>query len=383
MTRRDASSALYPFHEEPMVTLVPLRRMHLSSEAEEVYVSAADLAMLAATPDAASRLRARRGFLGDTSANLQLREIARRCPEEFGAVGTIVLGAGSVLTTAAPEEGRPFNEVLHAYGVECFDGFQRLRIIAEEMATTHDPGRLARATFRVEIHHGPDRDAVRRLHCVAGRLVNEPTAQDGLLRCPNIRGLMDADWEGVGSFHPQRGVVVGPRRDLLTMPTVTRALACLSGASTPEAAYLAATEGGLQELWGAIGSPLYLSVFHDRVIPLGVKRAVEAWERARKALDDMPASKKTGLGHLIKYAPDLICWSACRAVLPPEQLHRAKSKFDWHRAIHDQLPAATQRVAGELVQRYGDVRNARGGKGTYVQQLDQYDVWLDILAPGM
>lgn len=288
----DSASALWPFSAGTVLSPTPIRLMHLPNASVVADVPVADLAKLAAGPDAALRLWARRDFLGDTSVNRELREILRLRSVEFGAVGTIVMGADNVQMSVGPEAGRSFGGALHVYGVECIDGFQRLRIIAEELAAAEDPDLLSQATMRVEIYCGPSRDLKRRLHDAAGGLVNAPTAQDGLLRCPNIGRLVVADWEGMGSFHPQRGVRVEPQGDALTMETVTRALACLSDAAVPRAAFLAATDDGLQRFWGSLGSPLYLSVFHDRMIPLGVKRAVEAWEQVRGTLRDTRPKRK-------------------------------------------------------------------------------------------
>ncbi|MER7518955.1 hypothetical protein [Streptomyces sp. NPDC126499] len=305
----------------------------------------------------------------------------RWTPEEFGAVGCVVLGADAVQVSADTAATRSFGMALQLFGVECVDGFQRAVIIARTMA---ERGRehLARSTVRVEIHTGPGRETARRLHDEAGALVNAPKAQDGLVRCPNIARLMAADWEGMGSFEPRRGVVVGPHGDLFTMPVVTRALACLADSPAPDAVHLACTEEGLESFWGQIGSPLYLSVFHERMIPLGVKRAVEAWRRVHEVLADLPSSRKQGPGHLIRYAPDLICWLACHDVFPLDQLHQAKSTFDWYGTIRDRLPAVTVRRACELVERYGALRKARGSKGNYVDEVVRYDVWRDILAMG-
>ncbi|MFD0355799.1 hypothetical protein ACFVHW_19000 [Streptomyces sp. NPDC127110] len=50
-------------------------------------VRAADLVPLAASADSAPRLRARRGYLGETEPNLGLAAMLRHRPEDFGFVG--------------------------------------------------------------------------------------------------------------------------------------------------------------------------------------------------------------------------------------------------------------------------------------------------------
>ncbi|MGW2018146.1 hypothetical protein [Streptomyces sp. NPDC001927] len=344
-----------------------------------VDVPAAELADLAGSPDSVRRLRARRGYLGATPANSALAEILRTAPEEFGRVGCVVLGADVVQLSADGADLRGFGGTLRVYGVECIDGFQRLKIVADAVAA-RDKECVEPSTLRLEIHCGPSRDVVRRLHHTGNDPVNASTAQDALIRCPNIVRLMNADWEGTGSFHPWRGAVAGPHGRLFTMPVVTRALACLAPGPLPEAAYLASTGEGLQKLWSAVGSPLYLSLFHDSLSPLGVLRAVEAWSGAREVLDAMPGRRKEGPGHLIPYAPDLICWAACQEIFPPAELHDEKSAFEWNATIRDLLPAVTARKADDFVRRYGALRKARGSRGNYAGEADRFDVWVDVLS---
>lgn len=370
----DFSSALWPFHVGPVLALRPRRRID-SPEGWVLDVSAAELVGLVEGAGAARLLRARRMYLGDTRTNRVLAEILRRAPEEFGAVGAVVLGADAVELSGG--DCRGFGGELRVLGVECIDGFQRLMIIAG-VAAALGVSHVGRATVRLEVRCGPAREVARRLHRSAGDLVNASTAQDGLIHCPHIDRLVRADWEETGSFEPRRGVVPGPRRRLFTMPEVTRALACLS--PSPEAVNLVATDEGLEAFWAGIGTPLYLSVFHDHLSPLGVVRAVEAWGRALGALRAMPGRLKSGAGHLIRYAPELICWAACREVLPLDRLHEESSVFDWDGVIRDRLPAHTQRTAERLVRQYEGVREARGSTGTYVDEAPQLDVWLDVLA---
>ncbi|MDV5146319.1 hypothetical protein R1T08_19465 [Streptomyces sp. SBC-4] len=292
-------------------------------------------------------------------------------------MGSIVLGADEV---RLPEQVSPrgFVDSLGVYGLECIDGFQRLGIIAEGHAAW-GAEHVARATVRLEIHCGRDRGIARRLHDTADGYVNESTAQDGLIRCPRIQALMAGNWEGMGYFDPRRGASAGRHQKPFTMPEVTRALACLSPGADLAAVHLAATDGGLERLWGDIGSELYRGVFTGRMSPLGVMRAVEAYKGAHEALRSMPARLKTGAGHLIAYAPELVCREACRTLLPVGSLHDERSRYDWQAVIRHQLPAVVRHAAGELVRRYEGVREARGSKRNYKDEAVLLDVWREIL----
>ncbi|MFB7409662.1 hypothetical protein ACFCZ2_21015 [Streptomyces sp. NPDC056202] len=340
-------------------------------------MSAEQLASLAVGRDAARRLGARRGCLGDTPVNLWLQEILRERPEEFGRVGSIVLGADEV-RVPEPAVPRGFVDSLAVYGLEVIDGLQRLSVIAraqQEWGAEH----VARAIVRLEIPCGRERDVARDLHDRAHGFVNEPTAQDGLIRCPRIQALMACNWEGMGHFDPRRGGSVGPHLKPFPMSEITRALACVSAVGDMAAVHLAATDEGLDRLWSDIGSDLYRGVFPDGMSPLGIMRAVAAYREAGRVLTGMPGRLKSGAGHLVTYAPDLICRVACRRVLPLERLHDERSRYEWQAVIRHQLPATVQEVAGELVQRYAEVRRGRGSKRTYKEEAVLLDIWREIL----
>ncbi|MYV98855.1 hypothetical protein [Streptomyces sp. SID3343] len=333
-------------------------------------VSAAQLAPLAASVDAARRLSARRGYLHDSESNRRLAEMLRERPRDFGAAGHIVLGADAV----EPYPGaRGFSDALWIMGLECIDGFQRLKIIANSVG--HLPSEhLDRSVLRLEIVCGPDRERVRRVHDDADSYVNVSTAQDRLIRCPNIVRLMRCDWER-GDFDPRRGITTGPHRLRLSMADMTRALACLSTEQQPDAAHLSATDEGLDELWGDPSSPVYRSLFHERMTPVGVMRAVEAWQAARGALAALPQRRHEGHGHLIPYAPVLICWAACRA-LPLRQLHDPRPPYAWEHEIEHHLPGMTVSKATELVELYGASRPK--GKRPYKAEAPELDLWLEL-----
>ncbi|GAA3175949.1 hypothetical protein GCM10017688_29650 [Streptomyces ramulosus] len=296
-------------------------------------------------------------------------------PEDFGAAGHIVLGAEAV--ELHPSFG-PFGDSLHIIGPECIDGLQRLKIIAAmEGRLSHE--HLQRSVIRLEICCGPERDRARRAHDGAEECLNPSTAQDRLIRCPDIVRLMEQDWEK-GSFDPRRGMTTGPHEPRFSMADVTSALACLSVDPDPIAAHQAATPEGREALWSDRFSPVYRSLFHGRMSPVGVMRAVEAWEVAHSALAAMPRKVRQGYGHLIEYAPELICWKACRSIphqLPLHLLHHdSKSAFPWEQVIERDLPAVTVRTAKSLVARYREVRPER--RRSYKAEAPELDLWREL-----
>ncbi|MFG2500787.1 hypothetical protein ACGFSB_21545 [Streptomyces sp. NPDC048441] len=334
-------------------------------------VRAAELAAIAGMPDAARRLGARRGLLVSSPANQSLARMLRERPADFGGVGSIVLGADAVELQADPGG---FTGVLHVIGAECFDGFQRLGVLAEAWHSLAVDA-LASCVLRLEIVCGSDRDRIRGLHDVAHRYVNESTAQDLLIRSPQVLRLMQSDWEG-GFFDPRRGTVSVSGGRAWTMADVTRGLACLSAEARPDGMHQVMDQKGLEALWSDHTSALHGSIFHERVEPIGVMRAVEAWHAARRALDAIPKNRRKGHGHLIEYAPDLICWTACRD-LRLDELHNPRPNYPWAQAIDHQLPALTVRAADWLVQRYSSVRADR--MRPYKVEAPELELWLKLL----
>ncbi len=295
-------------------------------------------------------------------------------PEDFGAAGQIVLGADAVEVQAG---ARPFGDSLHVIGPECIDGMQRLRVMAD--ARDRLPyDHLQQSVIRLEIYCGHERERARRVYDVADRYLNPSTAQDRLIRCPNILNLMRGDWEK-GDFDPRRGMTAGPHRQRFSMADVTSALACLSGDPRPIAANLAATPQGREALWDDRDSPVYRSLFHGQMTPVGVMRAVEAWGSAHSALGTMPRKSRQGYGHLIEYAPELICWKACRSLpepLPLNNLHDPKSDFPWVRAIERDLPTVTVQTAERMVARYQAVRPER--TRPYKAEAPELGLWMEL-----
>ncbi|MEE1832483.1 hypothetical protein [Streptomyces sp. SP17KL33] len=337
-----------------------------------VDVTAADLDTLAASLDAPRRLAAKRGYLGGTEANLELARMLEERPEDFGAAGQIVLGAEAVEIQPGP---RLFADTLVVVGLECIDGLQRLRVIADVRGRL-SPEHLRKAVIRLEIRCGVERERARKAYDTEDRCRNGSTAQDRLIRCPNILRLMQGDWEK-GDFDPRRGVTAGPHGSRFSMDDVTSALACLAEGSRPAAANLAATPEGRQALWADRNSALYRGVFHGKMSPVGVMRAVEAWRTAHAALSTVPTKSRRGHGHLIEYAPELICWKACRW-LPLRSLH-SKSDFAWDRAIERDLPARTVKAAEALVAQYKSLHPEHGRTGSsYKSEAPKLDLWTEL-----
>lgn len=364
----NSSRAEHLLSSEPALALRPLTFAQLS-RGWVADVRAADLVPLAASAGAARRLAARRGYLPDTEANRGLVRMLRERPEDFGAVGQIVLGADAL--EWVPQPGG-FPDYIHVIGPECIDGMQRLRVIADGVVDV--PLHLERSVVRVEILCGQERRRARVLYDAADRYTNPTTAQDGLLRCPHVAALMEADWEK-GRFDPRRGVTTDPMGGHFTMPEVTQALACLSPLPLPDAAHLASTAEGREALWGDHDSALYGSLLHAGMTPVGVVRALEAWQRARATLDAMPRRLRQGHGHLLAYAPALVCWEACRT-LPLAALHDPRSSYRWDEAIASRLPAATAAAAELLVGRY---RELRPGRRPYRQETPALDLWHELV----
>jgi hypothetical protein len=274
--------------------------------------------------------------------------------------------------------GNPFGDALRVIGPECIDGLQRLLVIARLRHSLTDQ-HLRRAVIRVEIRSDPvKRERARRAHDAADRYANASTAQDRLIRCPHIQRLRGGDWEG-NVFDPRRGVS-GPagQGKHFTMAEVTSALACLAPGRSPATAHLAAAPDGLHELWGDHGSPAYRALFHARMTPVGVMRAIEARRAAHTALAGLPRRRHQAHGHLITYAPELIAWLACRA-LPLTALHEdSRHSPDWGRLIAETIPRAAVEAADRLVARYARLRPER--PRAYKTETADLALWHELTA---
>ncbi len=354
----------------PSLLLRPLYSSRLA-RSHVLELPAAELVQLAIGTDTAGRFNTARGHLHDTSRTLALERLAREAPEDFGLIEWITLGAD---TLRPADVAGHFAQHFWLHGAEIINGYQRLLAAAvalEELG----PGHLAKTLLRVEVFCGAERDRARELHGRADQYLNVRTAQDRLVYHPNIRRLAEADWEGI-TFEPRRGVTTGPAAESCSMAEMTRALACLSGPG-PELAHLAATAAGLAEIWDDHRSAACLSLFHSRMTPVGVMRAVEARRAAQHALAEIPKNRQHGHGLLIKYAPELIYWAACR-VLPWSSLHEDRPRFDWDDALDRRIREETKAVAYRLIDRYEELLPKKGG---YISTAPELSLW-QALAEG-
>ncbi|MFJ9980138.1 hypothetical protein [Streptomyces cyaneofuscatus] len=354
----------------PSIRLRPLYSARMA-RGWAIDVPVVELASVAASTDAPQRLRASRGYLNDSSRAAALLRLLETRPADFGRAGAIVLGAEHV--TPVRTDGA-FATLVQVDGLECIDGLQRLRAIAEACATM-EPSELACAVVRLEILLGDEREAARRAYAEADRFTELRTAQDSLIDCPNIARLMRADWERE-QFDPRRGMVAGLSRETYTMAEVTRALASLSGPG-PDIAHEASTSEGLEALWSDRASESYRTLFHPYMEPIGIMRAVKVWRAANAALESMPLSRRNaGHGKLVTYAPAIICWEACR-FLPPRELHVSASEFRWDDAVETRVGYATLETADRLIRQY---ENLEKGRHKYIQRAPQLSLWKDLVS---
>ncbi|MFE0641209.1 hypothetical protein ACFW2Y_06300 [Streptomyces sp. NPDC058877] len=299
-----------------------------------------------------------------------MADMLRHRPWDFGAVGDpLVLGADAVLSRA--------DGGVEMSGVECIKGFQRLVVLAHVMREVSG-AHLDHANVRVEIVVGADRARVRRLSEEAGDYANPTHPQDRLSRCPHLKRIAAEFRTEGGFFDHRRGVVAGPHPCGYSMADVTRALACTASSPWPTLTHQVSTLDGLHALWRDVDGLDYRSLIHEGVHAFSVQRAVEAREAALKVVKRLCGASPAGHEHLLKYAPELITWAACRK-LPLDHLHRSDRRArDWSREVHGPFPDMVAEVAQDLVERY---RQVRGDSKVFVHEAKQLDVWLDVLDP--
>ncbi|MEV5463349.1 hypothetical protein [Streptomyces sp. NPDC002788] len=127
-----------------------------------------------------------------------------------------------------------------------------------------------------------------------------------------------------------------------------------------------------------MGGPEYRTLIHEDVHSFSVQRAVEAREVALKVVKGLCGSSPVGHQRLLRYAPELVAWAACRK-LPLDQLHRSdRHAVDWSREVHGPFAGNVAEVAHDLVERYKRVRK---DTKVFFHEAKQLDVWLDILDP--
>ncbi|WP_143202999.1 hypothetical protein [Streptomyces sp. CB02460] len=330
-----------------------------------------ELVQLVVGAGAARRLKVARWYLDDAPETLALEELARKAPEDFGLVGSITLGADVIYPERSSE---PFADRLWIHGIDLIDGYQRLKAIAvvlDELGPAH----LADMLLKVEVYCGAERERARRLHGYADTYQSFRDAQDRLSLCPNIRRLMEADWER-WSFDVRRGVTTRPSQVAYSMAEVTRALACVSGPG-PGHVHRVVSADGLMGLWDDRNSFSYRTLFHSRMSPLGIMRAVAVKRAAQGALEEIPKSRQKGHGLLIKYAPDLLHWASCR-FLPLDRLHDESFPFDWHETLQQEIRKRAQAAVSELIRRYEELVPASNKKGTYSETAPVLSLWTEL-----
>ncbi|MFE4971520.1 hypothetical protein ACFRAR_05305 [Kitasatospora sp. NPDC056651] len=339
-------------------------------------IDAAELAALAAMPDAAFVLRSRRGYLPDSAVNRAFANTLRERPEEAGMFGPPI-----VLSSRSPhwEPDRAGGSgLLGLAGVECLDGFQRLVTMAH-LIRELSPAHLSRAVLWVVVVTGEDIDRARELCDESAHHINPLEPQDNLARCPHLLRVQEEFRREGGFFDPRRGIVSGPHPVGFTPADVFRSLAALSPAPRPYLTNHLQTEDGLKELWSDIDSPVYRSLVHEGVREISIQRAVEARRSTQAKIAELFKRNSKGHWKLLQYAPELVTWTACRK-LPLETLHDGSAP-GWMDLIRRQLPAETERVAHLLVSAYVRLRPSDSKFKFAAPTLDLWSELLDDVQP--
>ncbi|HZF89016.1 AIPR family protein [Streptomyces sp.] len=377
-------------HRPYLTWAPPVGTVHLTADAADLHprrgnwhgwVRASALTHIAAKPDAATTLNATRGFLHDSDENRRLAEMLRHRPEDFGAAGEpIVLWARHIEVSRHPGS----RITLHLHGPECVNGFQSLTTIAH-CGRELEPARLDRAFARVDVVTGPEEDLarLRRLHYESRLYSNAVRPQDNLSRCAHLARIR-AQYQDDGiDFDWRRGVVAGPHTGSYDIGMVFRALACFHGTAGPELIHRVGTDEGLDATWSDLDDRAYRALMNDGVQAVGVQRALETYSAALREIARLNNWSVAGHRHLIKYAPDLVIWTAARR-LPLDELHRdGGGGFRWGTDEgNDAFRHMIRAAADELVAAYQVVSPKPSGPGrkNYKGEADRLDVWLKIVS---
>ncbi|MFF6790728.1 hypothetical protein ACVW0K_003379 [Streptomyces filamentosus] len=368
----------------------PEGAVHLSVRATDLHrrddgwygwVPLSALAHLADGPAAESALSSKRLYLQDSPENLRLAEMLRDRPEDFGGAGEpIVLWADHLAARHRRSDDRL---ILQLHGVHCVNGYQTLVTIARA-GRTLGLAHLDRAQVLVTLYGGgPEKLArLQRLSHESASYANPVQAQDNLGRCPHltrIAGKYRA--EGI-TFDFRRGVVDGPHVRAQDISAVYRGLACLHPAPEPLFAHDVSTEEGLNTVWSDLDGSTYRALLNEESTEIGVQRAAEAYTIARDTIDKVSRRMANGHGLLLRYAPDLVVWTAVRG-MPLERLHSdgpyvfAGTSDEQHR----EFSARVGETAASLVAAYEELRPQRPGESrrTYKGEADRRDVWLALV----
>ncbi len=366
----------------------PSGAVHLSARGSELHprdggwygwVPVSALAHLADGPAAERALPSKRLFLQDTAENQRLAELLRDRPEDFGRAGEpIVLWAAHLAALRRPGD----RITLQLHKAHCVNGYQSLVTIARVMREVA-PGHLDRACARVEIYGGGPEELSRlqRLFHDSPLYANALLPQDDLVRCPDLARIADEYAKDRVVFDPRRGIISGPHTRSHDIGDVFRALACFHPAPTPAPAHMVSTGPGLDATWSDRGGAAYRELMNEDVRALGVQRAVEAYVVARQVVDDLARGVVREHALLMRHAPDLIVWTAARA-LPLEQLHSdgAYVFAGWSAEHRRSFSQAVGTQAEILVSAYRELYpKPDTGRKRYQGEVDRLDVWLTLV----
>lgn len=349
----------------PLLAVRPVAVYRQTAERWVVRVTADQLSGLAAGPDAASELSARRRYLGRTDQNRAFAEMLRTRPADFGGTGDpITLGGGQI-----QYDGHR----LTLLGVECVDGFQRLTELARAASEFPTP-RLSTAVVALELVLGEERARARALSDRAHSLIHPLQAQDNLVRCGYL-GAIKRDFEQGGgpAFDVRTGFDAGPHCAGYSITDVFRALA--AAAPSMHMAHALSTTDGLNRLWSDIEGPTYRSLVNADVQACGLQRALEARQIVLQALGKVGKPVR-GHAHIINHAPELFVWTVFRS-LPLSWLHRSGRIAPRWSELFEDLPEATRRVAKEIVARY--VRLCPTKERDFKGDIARIETWLELL----
>ncbi len=322
----------------------------------------------------------RRGFLGASAANVELTELLWRRPWDFGVVGSVVLSAHEVrVLPTGPRSGG----TVQVTGPEVLDGVQRLGVLARAVAEGLPAGSLERSLLRVELVTGPAVDVVRGELDAEDRRRNPATAQDELVRDPNLlRVVRQFRADGV-RFAVRRGEVREPYGTgrCVTVEEATSALACLAPGARLEVAHAADGAAGREWLWADRGGESYRAVFNENTEAVGVLRAVEIARCVRGVVARKGRGKRYGHAHLWRDVPQLAVWAVGRQ-LPLGELHRegrGPGAVDWDLLVRDRLELLTAGVAEGLREAYEALRPTAGGRRLRHAEVRELGFWAELM----
>ncbi|MFJ8040465.1 hypothetical protein ACIRBX_08170 [Kitasatospora sp. NPDC096147] len=332
-------------------------------------VTVEQLAGLGTAVDAAQQLDARRGYLADSAENTALEQLIREHPEEFGRIGSIALGAEELLWIPDPSRG---SGTVQLMGATCLDGLQRIKLLAH-LSGEAGFQRIAHNQVELHIHIGASRAPIQRAYDHEHLYRNGATAQDLLIREPEMLRLIGEFLTEEVHLAVLRGSHRGPYADGYTVEEATEALALFRPGDDPGLAHLALSPAGRELIWGSPASEPYRSLFHPGTTAVGVRRAILLRRQMREGLRKLAAAGVRAHRHLLADVPDLIVWEAARR-LPLAELHAPAA--DWH-PFEAAATALAEDAAERLVAGYRAYRPKKVRDRKEVQELA---VWQRLLS---